>query len=60
MTDIKKNLFNTKGKTNEQLNAKIDEIKLSSKNIKERFIKRNEVYDMYHENNQKRMNIEYE
>ena len=24
------------------------------------FIKRNEVYDMYHENNQKRMNIEYE
>ena len=60
MTDIKKNLFNTKGKTNEQLNDKIDEIKLSSKNIKERFIKRNEVYDMYHENNQKRMNIEYE
>jgi hypothetical protein len=60
MTDIKKNLFNTKGKTNEQLNDKIDEIKLTSKNIKERFIKRNEVYDMYHENNQKRMNIEYE
>ena len=60
MTNTKKNRFIIKNKTNEELNQKIVEIKLSSKNIKERFIKRNEVYDMFHENNQKRMNIEYE
>ena len=44
----------------EALEEKIDEIHLSSKNIKDRFIKRNEVYDIYYENSQKRMNIEYE
>ena len=60
MANTKKNRFIIKNKTNEELNQKIVEIKLSSKNIKERFIKRNEVYDMFHENNQKRMNIEYE
>jgi len=60
MVNTKKNQFIIKNKTNEELNQKIAEIKLSSKNIKERFIKRNEVYDMFHENNQKRMNIEYE
>lgn len=60
MVNTRKSPFIIKDKTNEELNEKINEIKLSSKNIKERFIKRNEVYDLYHENNQKRMNIEYE
>jgi len=46
--------------SNDELEEKIDEIKFSSKNIKDRFIKRNEVYDIYYENSQKRMNIEYE
>ena len=60
MVNTRKSQFIIKDKTNEELNEKINEKKLSSKNIKERFIKRNEVYDLYHENNQKRMNIEYE
>ena len=60
MTSSKKNLKNVKDMTNEELEEKIDEIKFSSKNIKDRFIKRNEVYDIYYENSQKRMNIEYE
>ena len=60
MTSSKKNLKNLKDMSNEELEEKIDEIKFSSKNIKDRFIKRNEVYDIYYENSQKRMNIEYE
>jgi hypothetical protein len=60
MTSSKKKLKNLKDLSNEELEEKIDEIKFSSKNIKDRFIKRNEVYDIYYENSQKRMNIEYE
>lgn len=58
-------MINTKEKTkqilnNEELNHKIKTIQIESKEIKDRFIKRNEVFDMLYENNQKRMNIEYE
>lgn len=60
MTSSKKNLKNLKDMSNDEIEGKIDEIKFSSKNIKDRFIKRNEVYDIYYENSQKRMNIEYE
>jgi hypothetical protein len=58
-------MVNTKEKikqilNNEELNHKIKTIQIESKEIKDRFVKRNEVFDMLHENNQKRMNIEYE
>jgi len=60
MTSSKISLKNLKEMSTEALEEKIDEIHLLSKNIKDRFVKRNEVYDIYYENSQKRMNIEYE